>query len=60
MPFLVARGEHKKSVKVIKVLHVKCAPATTSTGKIFEKHSSFHVKERTTGKFNFYFQGAFC
>ena len=34
---------------------------TTTTDKIFEKNSSFHVKECTMGKVQFeFFEGVFC
>ena len=32
-PFLIAREDHRKSVKVIKVLHVKCAVVTSIAKK---------------------------
>ena len=32
----------------------------TIMGKIFEINSSFHVKQHTTAKFNFYFSVVFC
>ena len=35
--------------------HKKSQETTTSTDKIFEKNSSFHVKWRTTGKVQFLF-----
>ena len=35
-------------------------PFGTSTHKIFQKNSSFHVKQRTTGKVRFLFQESFA
>ena len=40
MLFLITRGDHRKSIKVIKGLHVKCAPVTSIAKRIVMAHNN--------------------
>ena len=48
MPYLIARGDHRKTIKGIKVLRVKCTPVTGIAKGIVIAHNSRRLPDLET------------